>query len=160
MEKNELKKVGGLVLMVMAALLLLHWLPAIEVGGHALRRVDILADVRPPLVLADEPDTLEVQLPVAKPAFADTCPSGKVCIEDYSDSTCRGMSAFYEALDELAQRPRPVRIAYFGDSFIEADILTADLRAMLQQKYGGWGVGFVPLNSPINGFRPTVVPTF
>lgn len=160
MEKNELKKVGGLVLMVMAALLLLHWLPATEVGGHALRRVDILADVRPPLVFADEPDTLEVQLPVAKPAFADTCPSGKVCIEDYSDSTCRGMSAFYEALDELAQRPRPVRIAYFGDSFIEADILTADLRAMLQQKYGGCGVGFVPITSPINGFRPTVVHTF
>ena len=53
MEKNELKKVGGLVLVVMAALLLLHWLPATEVGGHALRRVDILADVRPPLVLAD-----------------------------------------------------------------------------------------------------------
>ena len=70
MEKNELKKVGGLVLVVMAALLLLHWLPATEVGGHALRRVDILADVRPPLALADEPDTLEVQLPVAKPAFA------------------------------------------------------------------------------------------
>lgn len=108
MEKNELKKVGGLVLVVMAVLLLLHWLPATEVGGHALRRVDILADVRPPLVFADEPDTLEVQLPVAKPAFADTCPSGKVCIEDYSDSTRRGMSAFYEAWMNL----HSVRVLY------------------------------------------------
>ncbi len=32
---------------------------------------------------------------------------------------------------------RPVRIAYFGDSFIEADIFTADLREMLQQEFGG-----------------------
>ena len=46
--------------------------------------------------------------------------------EDYSDSTLRGMTPFYRALDELAAKPRPVRIAYFGDSFIEADILTAD----------------------------------
>ena len=60
------------------------------------------------------------------------------CIEDYSDSTMRGMTRFYQALDELASTPS-VRIAYFGDSFIEADILTADLREMLQQKYGGCG---------------------
>ena len=160
MEKNELKKVGGFVLMVMVALLLLHRLPVMEVGGYALRRVDILADIRRPLIIADEPDSLEVCLPVAKPAFVDTCPTGKVCIEDYSDSTRRGMSAFYEALDELARHPRPVRIAYFGDSFIEADILTADLRAMLQQKYGGCGVGFVPITSSVNVFRPTVIHTF
>ena len=29
-------------------------------------------------------------------------------------------------------------IAYFGDSFIEADIFTADLREMLQQEFGGY----------------------
>ena len=51
--------------------------------------------------------------------------------------------SYTHLLDELAKAPRPVRIAYFGDSFIEADILTADLREMLQQKYGGCGVGFV-----------------
>ncbi len=32
---------------------------------------------------------------------------------------------------------RPVRIAVLGDSFIEGDILTADLREKLQQAYGG-----------------------
>ena len=67
-----------------------------------------------------------------KPSFVDTCRAGMTCIEDYSDSTMRGMTRFYQALDELAKAPRPVRIAYFGDSFIEADILTADLREMLQ----------------------------
>ena len=82
------------------------------------------------------------------------------CIEDYSDSTLRGMTPFYRALDELAAKPRPVRIAYFGDSFIEADILTADLRAMLQERYGGCGVGFVTITSPVNGYRPTVRHSF
>ena len=72
----------------------------------------------------------------------------------------RGMTRFYQALDELAKAPRPVRIAYFGDSFIEADILTADLREMLQQKYGGCGVGFVTITSMTSGFRPTVRHSF
>ena len=49
----------------------------------------------------------------------DTCRAGMTCIEDYSDSTMRCMTRFYQALDELAKAPRPVRIAYFGDSFIE-----------------------------------------
>ncbi len=71
----------------------------------------------------------------------------------------RGMTRFYQALDQLAKAPRPVRIAYFGDSFIEADILTADLREMLQQKYGGCGVGFVTITSMTSGFRPAV-PSF
>ena len=70
------------------------------------------------------------------------------------------MTPFYRALDELTQRPRQVRIAVFGDSFIEADILTADLRSMLQDKYGGCGVGFVTITSMTSGFRPTVRHSF
>lgn len=98
--------------------------------------------------------------PKIKPAFVDTCPAGMTCIVDYSDSTGRGMTPFYEALSRLSEEGRPVRIAYFGDSFIEADILTADLREMLQKRYGGSGVGFVPVTSATNGFRPTVRHTF
>lgn len=156
MEKNALKKVGWLVWLVVGALLLMHGLPALKIGGRGLRRVDLLGDLRRPHPSVVEPDSAVTLLPPVKPAFVDTCPAGKVCIEDYGDSTCRGMEAFYRALDGLAAGPRPVRIAYFGDSFIEADILTADLREMLQQKYGGCGVGFVPVTSAVNGFRPTV----
>ena len=59
------------------------------------------------------------------------------CIEDYSDSTHRGMAPFYEALNRLSSGSEDdnlVRIAVFGDSFIEADIFTADLREMLQKR--------------------------
>ena len=158
-EKNELNHTGWLAAFVLLALLLLHALPAVQWRGRALRRVDLLADVRlpreaPPVAVDD---TLLSPPPRVKPAFVDTCPAGMTCIDDYSDSLLRGMTPFYRALDGLAASPqRPVRIAYLGDSFIEADILTADLRAMLQQHYGGCGVGFVPITSATNEFRPTV----
>ena len=44
-------------------------------------------------------------------------------IEDFSDSG--RIRAF---CDTLLNAPRPVRIAFLGDSFVEGDILTADLR--------------------------------
>lgn len=160
MEKNVLRHTGLLVFMVLAALLAMHFLPTLTIDGYRLRRVDLLGEVRPPQQPAVDPDTLLPPPPRVKPVFVDTCRTGMTCIEDYSDSTLRGMTPFYRALDELAAKPRAVRIAYFGDSFIEADILTADLRERLQQRYGGCGVGFVTVTSMTNGFRPTVRHSF
>ena len=160
MEKSVLKHTGWLMFIVVAVLLLMGLLPGTTIGTHVLRRVDILGDVRPSPETVSEPDTLLPPPPKVKPAFVDTCRSGMTCIEDYSDSTLRGMTPFYRALDELAANPRLVRIAYFGDSFIEADILTADLRAMLQERYGGCGVGFVTITSMTSGYRPTVRHSF
>lgn len=160
MEKNVLKYTGLLVFIVVAALLLMHLLPEVTVGGHTMRHVDILGDIRRASEPVNEPDSLLLPPPKVKQAFVDTCRAGMTCVEDYSDSTMRGMTHFYRALDELSENPRPVRIAYFGDSFIEADILTADLREMLQKRYGGCGVGFVPITSMTSGFRPTVRHSF
>ena len=161
MKKSVLRYTGIWIFLVLGGLLLMHLLPGLTIGGHKLRRVDLLSDVRPPAAPVEEPDTLLPPPPKVKSAFVDTCRTGMTCIEDYSDSAMRGMTPFYRALDELLSRSRRmVRIAYFGDSFIEGDILTADLREMLQQKYGGRGVGFVPITSNVSGFRPTVRHTF
>lgn len=162
--KNYLKYSLGLVLTVFVALLALHWLPAITIDGHTMRRVDLLSEVRYPKQQPLKADSDTIPLPpVVKPAFVDTCCTGMTCIEDYSDSTFRGMRPFYEALNRLSsgdEEDRQVRIAVFGDSFIEADIFTADLREMLQKRFGGCGVGFVAITSATNGFRPTVRHTF
>ena len=48
-----------------------------------------------------------------------------------------------------------IRIAYFGDSMIEGDLLTQTLRKLLQQEYGGYGVGYLPISSNVAGFRQT-----
>lgn len=152
--KNYIARTFWLTLIIFATLVALHYLPTLTLDGHTLRRVDIFADIRPPKEdsFATEIDSLLP--PPPKPVFIDTCKAGITCIEDYSDSTMRGMKLFYEALDHT--RERPVRIAVFGDSFIEADIFTADLREMLQKRFGGCGVGFVPMTSKISGYRPTV----
>ena len=121
MVKNELPHTALLAGLVLAALLLMHFLPRLEVGGRLLRRVDLLADVRPlPPVQAD---TLPAVLSPPKPIFVDTCPPGMTCIEDYGDSTGRGMENFY-------------------------------------QRYGGCGVGYVDITSPITYFRRTVYHAF
>lgn len=152
--KNQISATFILTLIVAAALLGLYFLPPLSIDGRPLRKVDLLADIRPD---AEEEvcdsDTIVLPLPV-KPIFVDTCKTGMTCIEDYSDSTMRGMKHFYESLSQTQKRP--VRIAYFGDSFIEADIFTADLREMLQKKFGGCGVGYVPITTSIAGYRPTV----
>lgn len=108
MEKNSLKYTGLLAFIVWGALLLMHLLPSITMGGRVLRRVDILGEVRRPSKPVSEPDSLLPPPPKVKPAFVDTCRAGMTCIEDYSDSTMRGMTRFYQALDELAKAPRPV----------------------------------------------------
>lgn len=149
-----------LALLVVVGLLALHFLPSMSVGGKPLRRVDLLSDIRPEVAEPADSDTVMLPPPPEKLAFVDTCKSGIVCIEDYADSTCHGMSHFYEALCKRETMGRPVRIAYFGDSFIEADILTGDLRRMLQRRFGGNGVGYVSMTTKIAGFRPTVRQSF
>lgn len=75
-------------------------------------------------------------------------------VEVRPDST--GFSRFAAFCDTLLTVRRPVRIAVLGDSFIEGDILTADLRERLQALFGGGGVGFAPMASPLTAFRRTV----
>ena len=65
-------------------------------------------------------------------------------------------SSFLRFCDTLLTAHRPVRIAFLGDSFVEGDILTADLREQLQKLYGGGGAGFAPMASPLTGFRRTI----
>ena len=155
--KNYIARTFLLTLIVAAVLLGLHWLPAITIDGHTMRRVNMLADIEAEEPEPEEADTIPLP-PPPKPAFVDTCRTGLTCIEDYADSTRRGMAPFYEALDHVGERP--VRIAYFGDSFIEADILTGDLRDMLQEHYGGCGVGYVDITSGTYGFRKTLRHSF
>lgn len=103
-----------------------------------------------------------------KPKVTTTTDSTSVdAVDDYkkgneiinfkvNDST-KIMSGFYSKLKDLKEGKNvKIRIAYFGDSMIEGDLLTSTLRQLLQSNYGGSGVGYVPITSPIAGFRKTV----
>jgi hypothetical protein len=76
-------------------------------------------------------------------------------IEDFS-SGHTGLRRFFTALDRVDRLGRPVRIAFLGDSFIEGDILVADFRAKMQERFGGRGVGFIPVTSNVAQYRPTI----
>lgn len=52
-----------------------------------------------------------------------------------------------------------IRIAFLGDSFVEGDILSGDLRQCLQDRFGGVGAGFAPFDTPLTRFRRTIKTT-
>lgn len=62
----------------------------------------------------------------------------------------------YQRLIERLAAGEDVRIAFMGDSFVEGDILTCDLRDALQSLVGGRGVGFVACDIPFATVRKSV----
>ena len=157
-------------LFVLIALVFFRFIPDFELK---YRRVDILSDVvsskKDSDIMPIEQDTLiNDTLPVIDSIslVIDTVVPktpikkrqlGYVEIEDFS-SEGKSLSRFFKSLDK-EKNSKPIRIGVLGDSFIEGDIFTADLRALLQKKYGGSGVGFVPLASIASSFRKSLTHT-
>ncbi|HQG93700.1 MAG TPA: hypothetical protein PK506_01000 [Candidatus Syntrophosphaera sp.] len=72
-------------------------------------------------------------------------------------SELQQLEPFLQKLQQQGQnRSGNLRIAFFGDSIIEGDLLTGKLRELLQAQYGGHGVGLVPITSIVHGFRQTI----
>jgi len=170
MNKNNLWKTFALTLIVLVSLVALFYLPRLKMGDVELRRVNILSDVQQrdsagnilAEVRADSIQGIKVEkldtaaVKVNRPVYVDSIPEGMTAIEDFASTNGynREMDHFYNALAQAGSRH--VRIAYFGDSFIEGDILTMDLRNLFQSKYGGKGPGLVEINCVSSGFRRTV----
>lgn len=152
---KSLFRVPLLLLGVILVLIGLSFIPATTIWGYELKTVDLFADLKD-----GTPDELLVAdlnlVPVAQKAAPYKCPEGVTCIEDFSAGKPSGMSSFYKALVRVDSMARPVRIAYFGDSFVEGDILTDELREMLQQRFGGCGVGYLSVAPEAPGFRKSV----
>lgn len=132
---------------------LLSFMPERFWEKYNLKPIDIFSDMR-----SDIPT--EVILPVENDSDSNTtpnnCKDGLICFEDYSPEK-NGLHGF---LKKLGDNSATTRIAFFGDSFIEGDIFSGDLRELLQEKFGGQGVGMMPVTSPLNRFRRTVLHDF
>lgn len=130
-----------------------------SIGSLNYKKIDLLADVEPVPIREKQDtlvDTIQFIAPVAKHKIA-SCKKGVTCIEDYSPDG-NAMEAFVKGLAE--SNSKQVRIAFYGDSFIEGDILTSSLRDTLQRVFGGRGVGFVPITSEVAQFRTSVKHSF
>ncbi|UOX33958.1 hypothetical protein LXD69_00230 [Flavobacterium sediminilitoris] len=69
--------------------------------------------------------------------------------------------SFYEKLFQLeSEKKGNVRIAYYGDSMTDGDMIVKDFRTYLQEKFGGNGVGFVSITSESASSRSSLVHEF
>src|SRR5258708_25698940 len=134
MEGNQLKRSLYLSACIVTALLLLSLIGEFSFGSFRFKRINILADVRQddakPLSKPDSTKKASSRRAVKK----DPCKPGITCVEDFSDEG-NALSYFFKSLKET--RRRAVKVAFFGDSFIEGDILSSSFRDTLQQLYGG-----------------------
>lgn len=150
-----------LTLFVVVLLTIAHWLPTLHLGDTQLRRIDLLSDLGNDSTKGDfhdvipkpkEPERLLAKNKAGQTvAFKEVWPKGVERIVDFSAGSANGMDHFYAMLDSVKRKQlkgRPLRIAYFGDSFIEGDILVCDLRELMQAHFGGWGVGWIGRQRP------------
>ncbi len=174
--KNQLDQSLGFSALLLLMLLGLSLVPeGTSLGDFSLRKMDILSDVRAntaPLPTATEIpiDTIEysaedsLEISDTDSLNRDSTVIGPFppkdssffgdIIEDYSFDQS-GLGRLFGGVDSI-KYGRTVRIAWYGDSFVEGDILIGDLRDTLQSLWGGGGVGFVPITSEVAQFKRSV----
>lgn len=174
--KNRLLYTPIIIISVIVVLMMLSHLESTTILGIKLKQINILSDILPnfgveaegqateaePMLLASFEDRGELSAAIAADtlgaidAATEDKPIGQTVDKDIYDYSKGGemKTAFLSSLAEAEQRP--VRIAVMGDSFIEGDLLTMDIRDMFQTNYSGSGVGFVPITSPTARYRMSV----
>ncbi|MFM7856990.1 MAG: hypothetical protein ACKO96_34970, partial [Flammeovirgaceae bacterium] len=156
MEKNYLQQIGWLCWFVLISCLLLYAVPTSQHTFISIRKMDVLSDIRRTSenIIAKQVTTLQAPISKKRATANNTreCAPQLTCLEDFSGGV--NMKWFFQSLPRV--KNEPVRIAFFGDSFIEGDLLTASFRDTLQSVFGGRGVGFVPLASEVSRFRTSI----
>ncbi|MBN8650718.1 MAG: hypothetical protein J0L67_04795 [Cytophagales bacterium] len=169
MQANQLRQSVLLLVLVIAALLLSSLVPAFNLGSVTIKKVDLLADIKtdPPPALTEIPpaDSIPVDS-VKKDSVVQVIPEpvaelypcpDKNCLQDFSPNKTT-LKNFFRALKQANRKQ--VRIAFYGDSFIEGDVLCGSFRDTLQGLYGGRGVGFVPIASEVAQYRTSIQHTY
>ncbi len=142
-----------LLLSLAGTLLGFHWMP--------FQRINLISDVMKTdsaAIVIEKPDSNLVIIEDLPDKNFDLYKKGRFITGFNADTNKCSLNNFLEKLAELKSgKKRKIRIAYFGDSMIEGDLLTQTVRKLLQQQFGGSGVGFVPITSQVSKFRQSVV---
>lgn len=138
-----------LCLLAMLCVVLPH---RVQVGSRTLRWPTLGEAIG---AVSSQPS--EVCIPPDTIAATDTLPTVQEKTEEKPvvptvrvDSTTDSrvfLSAFYATLAEASTRA--IRVVHYGDSQIEEDRITTEIRKHLQARYGGAGVGLMPLAQTI-----------
>jgi len=180
--KEPSRHIFAVIAIAMSILMGLSAVPWSRLTGNRLKDFNLFEDLVPSersitptttvtvdpelesLLAETETETPEKLPAEAPPAEAESAPTepmpvyeheeaprdeiGDVLLECYCESP---LARFKTAL-----AGGKARIAVLGDSFIEGDIFTQDLRCLLQETYGGNGVGYVTMHTDFPGFRSSV----
>jgi len=162
--------VGGMCALVM--LLSPGTLPLVEeLDMKVFTYADVIespepkADISEVLALEEQIDSME-EASVAVDVVSDT---GKMYFENVDKSraesrhpilfpseNANALSNFYASLRTLSGEDQLIRILHFGDSQLEGDRISDYLRNRLQKRFGGCGVGLVPVSYPNGAGGPVV----
>ena len=124
----------------------LRWPTLAEILGNedksALQPIDEeLTDIPDSTSLPEIPEQQDSVVPgKPKPVIP------KVVVDSTTDSRIF-LSRFYSSLAQAGERR--VRVMHYGDSQIEEDRMTQQIREALQKRFGGSGVGLMPLAQTI-----------
>lgn len=64
----------------------------------------------------------------------------------HADDFENDLSSFYRKLNSINTSDKTLRILHIGDSQIEGDRITGQLRSYFQKKFGGSGTGYMPIS--------------
>ena len=99
---------------------------------------------QPPLEGEEEEEEEEIEEIGTK--AEERLPIPKVSVDSTTDSRIF-LQAFYASLADAGTKK--IRVMHYGDSQIEEDRMTMQIRSTLQARYGGRGIGLMPLAQTI-----------
>ena len=123
----------------------LRWPTLTEVLTSPSREEVMDTDTIEAIETIEGADTLAVQTPSPEEEAAPVI-IPHVQVDSTTDSRVF-LAAFYASLQEAQNRK--IRVVHYGDSQIEEDRMTVQIREHLQDRYGGRGVGLMPLAQTI-----------
>ena len=124
----------------------------LAVAEAQIIEVDTIAE---PIPVRYEWIVSEVEERTAQRLYSEDIRPTHQNIIDFEDFDTLATTRFDNFIAKLADG-QSVRIAFMGDSFVEGDILTCDLREALQSRFGGRGAGFIPADIPFATVRKTI----
>lgn len=157
---NYHKRVLQFILIVFSFLFILSFVPFFfHTEIKTLQNVSILSDV---IKLKDTVNISSTNSKAVTVVTADgtkqfsSFSTPKRVTAYYADTNNINLKKFVAKLTELKKGKRKkIRIAYLGDSMIEDDFISLTLRSLMQQQFGGYGVGYLPMSSALTGGRTT-----
>ncbi|HPN37948.1 MAG TPA: hypothetical protein PL041_06055, partial [Melioribacteraceae bacterium] len=157
LSKNNITPIFVLVFLVFLILYVISFIPQnLTILGIAVKPVNLFSD------LEVNNDNIDYQFTSENDSLKTNAAENlnlddlvNVITEPIEDNGKGGLSKFYDKLRTFS-KGNTIRIAYFGDSMIEGDLFSKDLRSYLQKKFGGSGIGFVPITDNNAGSWATI----